>query len=416
MAEASVPSLEWLRKRLQEADPDLLRAMVETVVATLMGAEADGLCGAAYGERHPERTNRRNGYRERAWDTRLGTIPLQIPKLRQGSYFPDWLLEPRRRAEKAIVQVVAEAYLRGVSVRRIERLVQTLGIDRLSKSRVAEMAKELDEMVGAFRTRPLDAAPYAYLWIDAQTQKCRDGGRVVNVATVTAIGVNAEGYREVLGCDVITSEDGAGWTAFLRDLVARGLGGVCLVVSDDHKGLKQAVAAVLTGASWQRQPAGQAGDAGGSCHTHFARNLLTRVPKSAQLLVATLVRSIFAQPSAEEVWAQHGRVVEQLQDRFPAAAELLIAAADDLLAFAAFPSEHWRQIWSNNPLERLHREIRRRTDVVGIFPNRAAVIRLVGAVLAEQHDDWLVSRRYVAMEGLAKALATTEESPPLIAA
>ena len=404
MAEVSLPSLEWLRKQLQEADPDLLRAMVESVVATLMGADADALCGAAYGERHPERTNRRNGYRERAWDTRLGTIALPIPKLRHGSYFPEWLLEPRRRAERALVQVVAEAYLLGVSVRRVETLVQTLGIDRLSKSRVAEMARELDELVATFRTRPLDAGPYAYLWIDAQTQRCRDGGRVVNVATVTAIGVNAEGYREVLGCDVITTEDGAGWTAFLRDLVARGLSGVRLVVSDDHKGLKQAVAAVLTGASWQR------------CRTHFARNLLSRVPRSAQPLVATLVRSIFAQPSAAEVWAQHGRVVEQLQDRFAAPADLLLAAAQDILAFAAFPSEHWRQIWSNNPLERLHREIRRRTDVVGIFPNRGAVIRLVGAVLAEQHDDWLVTRRYMAMEGLAKALAANHEHQSQLAA
>ena len=226
----------------------------------------------------------------------------------------------------------------------------------------------------------------------------------MNVATVTAIGVNAEGYREVLGCDVITTEDGAGWTAFLRDLVARGLSGVRLVVSDDHKGLKQAVAAVLTGASWQR------------CRTHFARNLLSRVPRSAQPLVATLVRSIFAQPSAAEVWAQHGRVVEQLQDRFAAAADLLLAAAEDILAFAAFPSEHWRQIWSNNPLERLHREIRRRTDVVGIFPNRGAVIRLVGAVLAEQHDDWLVTRRYMAMESLAKALAANQEHQSQLAA
>ena len=404
MAEVSLPSLEWLRKQLQEADPDLLRAMVESVVATLMGADAAALCGAAYGERHPERTNRRNGYRERAWDTRLGTIALPIPKLRHGSYFPEWLLEPRRRAERALVQVVAEAYLLGVSVRRIETLVQTLGIDRLSKSRVAEMARELDALVATFRTRPLDAGPYAYLWIDAQTQRCRDGGRVVNVATVTAIGVNAEGYREVLGCDVITSEDGAGWTALLRDLVARGLSGVRLVVSDDHQGLKQAVAAVLTGASWQR------------CRTHFARNLLSRVPRSAQPLVATLVRSIFAQPSAAEVWAQHGRVVEQLQDRFAAAADLLLAAAEDILAFAAFPSEHWRQIWSNNPLERLHREIRRRTDVVGIFPNRGAVIRLVGAVLAEQHDDWLVTRRYMAMEGLAKALAANQEHQSQLAA
>jgi transposase-like protein len=404
MAEVSLPSLEWLRKQLQEADPDLLRAMVESVVATLMGAEADALCGASYGERHPERTNRRNGYRERPWDTRLGTLALPIPKLRHGSYFPEWLLEPRRRAERALVQVVAEAYLLGVSVRRIETLVQTLGIDRLSKSRVAEMARELDELVATFRTRPLDAGPYAYLWIDAQTQRCRDGGRVVNVATVTAIGVNVEGYREVLGCDVITTEDGAGWTAFLRDLVARGLSGVRLVVSDDHQGLKQAVAAVLTGAAWQR------------CRTHFARNLLSRVPRSAQPLVATLVRSIFAQPSPGEVWAQHGRVVEQLQERFAAAADLLLMAAEDILAFAAFPCEHWRQIWSNNPLERLHREIRRRTDVVGIFPNRAAVIRLVGAVLAEQHDDWLVIRRYMAMEGLAKALAANQEPQSQLAA
>jgi transposase-like protein len=404
MAEVSLTSLDWLRKQLQEADPDLLRAMVENVVETLMGAEADALCGASYGERHPERTNRRNGYRERTWDTRLGTIALPIPKLRHGSYFPEWLLEPRRRAERALVQVVAEAYLLGVSVRRIETLVQTLGIDRLSKSRVAEMARELDLLVATFRTRPLDGGPYAYLWIDAQTQRCRDGGRVVNVATVTAIGVNVEGFREVLGCDVITTEDGAGWTAFLRDLVARGLSGVRLVVSDDHKGLKQAVAAVLTGASWQR------------CRTHFARNLLSRVPRSAQPLVATLVRSIFAQPSAGEVWAQHGRVVEQLQERFAPAADLLLAAAEDILAFAAFPSEHWRQIWSNNPLERLHREIRRRTDVVGIFPNRAAVIRLVGAVLAEQHDDWLVTRRYMAMEGLAKALAANQQQQSQLAA
>jgi putative transposase len=407
MAEASLPSLDWLRKRLEDAEPDLLREMMQMVVAALMGAEVDALCGAGYGEPSPERVNRRNGYRDRPWDTRLGTVPLRIPKLRQGSYFPDWLLEPRRRAERAVVQVVAESYLRGVSVRRIEGLAQALGIDRLSKSRVAAMATELDELVAAFRSRPLDGGPYAYVWLDAHSQRCRDGGRIVNVATVTAIGVNADGHREVLGCDVITSEDGAGWTAFLRDLVARGLTGVKLVVSDEHKGLKQAVAAVLPGAAWQR------------CRTHFMRNLLSRVPKSAQALVATLVRSIFAQPTAEEVWAQHGRVVEQLEGRFRDAAALLVEAAEDILAFAAFPTEHWRQIWSNNPLERLHREIRRRTDVVGIFPNRPAVLRLVGAVLAEQHDEWAVSRRYLAMEGLAKALTVTatkdDAVPPQLA-
>jgi putative transposase len=399
MVEGSLPSLEWLRKRLEDAEPDLLREMMRMMITALMGAEADEPCGAAYGERSPERVNRRNGYRERPWDTRLGTVPLQIPTLRQGAYFPNCLLEPRRRAERAVVQIVAESYLRGVSVRRVEGLVQALGIDRLPKSRVSELAKELDELVTTFRCRPLDGGPYAYVWLDAHAQRCRDGSRVVNVATVTAIGVNAQGYREVLGCDVITSEDGAGWTAFLRDLVARGLAGVRLVISDDHRGLKQAIAAVLPGAAWQ------------GCRTHFMRNPLTRVPRSAQALVATLARSIFAQPTAEEVRAQHGRVVEQLDGRFREAAALLIEAAEDILAFAAFPTEHWRQIWSNNPLERLHREIRRRTDVVGIFPGRPAVLRLVGAVLAEQHDEWTVARRYMALEGLAQALGTDRSDP-----
>ena len=405
MAEVSLPSLDWLRKQLQEADPDLLRAMVESVVATLMGAEADALCGAAYGERHPERTNRRNGYRERAWDTRLGTIALPIPKLRHGSYFPEWLLEPRRRAERALVQVVAEAYLLGVSVRRIETLVQTLGIDRLSKiarRRDGQGARRAgrDLPHPAARRRPL------CLPLDRRPDPAlprRRARRATSPRSPRSASMPKATARSWAATS-ITTEDGAGWTAFLRDLVARGLSGVRLVVSDDHQGLKQAVAAVLTGASWQR------------CRTHFARNLLSRVPRSAQPLVATLVRSIFAQPSADEVWAQHGRVVEQLQDRFAAAADLLLMAAEDILAFAAFPSEHWRQIWSNNPLERLHREIRRRTDVVGIFPNRAAVIRLVGAVLAEQHDDWLVTRRYMAMEGLAKALAANQEHQSQLAA
>ena len=303
-----------------------------------------------------------------------------------------------------MVQVVAESDLRGVSVRRVEGLVQALGVDRLPQSRVAELAKELDELVAAFRSRPLDGGPDADVWLDAPSQRCRDGGRVVNVATVTAIGVNAQGDREGLGCDVITGEDGAGWTAFLRDLVARGLGGVRLVISDDHRGLKQAVAAVLPGASWQR------------CRTHFMRNLLTRVPRSAQALVATLVRSIFAQPTAAEVWAQHGRVVEPREGRFREAAALLVEAAEDLLAFAAFPGEHWRQIWSNNPLERLHREIRWRTDVVGIFPGRPAVLRLGGAVLAEPHDAWTVARRYRALEGLTRAAGASQEEPPQLAA
>jgi putative transposase len=388
---STMDPLAWLRKHLEQADADLLRELVATFIQALMGAEADALCGAGLGERSPERVNRRNGYRPRRLDTRVGTLELQIPKLRAGSYFPDWLLEPRRRAERALVQVVAECYVRGVSTRRVEGLVQTLGIEGISKSQVSELAKTLDAEVAAFRTRPLDAGPYVYVWVDALSQRCREAGRIVNVATVIATGVSADGHREVLGVDVLTTEDGAGWTAFLRDLVARGLAGVELVVSDAHQGLKQAIAAVLPGASWQR------------CRTHFLRNLLTRVPKSAQGLVATLVRTMFAQPDAASTLAQLARVVEQLQDRFPAAAELLADAAGDLLAFTAFPKEHWRQIWSNNPQERLNRELRRRTEVVGIFPNREAVIRLVGAVLAEQHDEWAVARRYMSAESLAKA-------------
>jgi len=364
MANPSMDAAALVRQHL-EAHPDLLRGMLQTMAEALMSAEVNALCGAEYGERSPERVNSRNGYRMRDWDTRAGSLELAIPRLRQGSYFPDWLLEPRRRAERAMVQVVAQAYLAGVSTRRVEGLVRSMGIEGISKSQVSEMARELDQMVEAFRSRPLDAGPYTYVWIDALSQRCREGGRVVNVSCAIATGVNADGHREIMGVDVFTSEDGASWTSFLHGLVARGLGGVKLVVSDDHLGLKQAIAAVLPGASWQR------------CRVHFLRNLLARVPKSAQTMVATLVRSIFDQVDANSVWVQHGRVVEQLQERFAEAAELLAEAGPDVLAFASFPHEHWRQIWSNNPQERLNKEVRRRTDVVGIFPNRAAIIRLL---------------------------------------
>ena len=384
-------ALAWLRKHLDDDGNDLLREMVRGFAEQLMAAEVDVLTGAGWGEVSPERVNHRNGYRARPFDTRVGTIGLAIPKLRQGSYFPDWLLDPRRRAEKALVAVVAECYVRGVSTRRVDGLVKTLGIESLSKSQVSRMAGELDEMVAEFRDRPLDNGPYTYVWMDALTQKVREGGRIINVAVVTAVGVNADGHREVLGVDVITTEDGAGWLAFLRGLVTRGLSGVSLVVSDAHPGLVDAIGSTLVGATWQR------------CRTHYMRNLLTKVPKSAQTMVATLVRTIFAQPDATSVWAQHARVVEQLTERFPDAADHLADAAVDVLAFTGFPKEHWRQIWSNNPQERLNKELRRRTDVVGIFPNRDAVIRLVGAVLAEQHDEWAVARRYMSAELLTKA-------------
>ncbi len=382
---------EWLVQHLAEADPDLVRSMLATFVEQLMGAEASAVCNAGYAERTPDRANVRNGYRQRRWDTRVGTIDLGIPKLREGSYFPGWLLEPRRRAEQAMVAVVAQCYVEGVSTRRVDDVVKAMGIEGISKSQVSELAKSLDLIVEAFRTRPLDAGPYTYVWVDALTQKVREGGRIVNVACVIATGVNVEGHREVLGVDVFTTEDGAGWTAFLRSLVARGLSGVQLVISDAHEGLKNAIAGVLAGASWQR------------CRTHFVRNLLTRVPKSAQAMVATLVRSIFEQPDATTTWAQHARVVAQLEERFADAAVMLVDAAPDVLAFTAFPKEHWRQIRSNNPQERLNKELRRRTDVVGIFPNRASMIRLVGAVLAEQHDEWAVARRYMSVESLTKA-------------
>ena len=362
-----------------------------------MSADADAVCGAGYGERTPERVNRRNGYRERDWDTRVGSIELALPKLREGSYFPDWLLQPRRRAEQAFVSVIADAYLAGVSTRRVEKLVAQLGVERISKSQVSRLAQSLDQIVEDFRTRPLDGSPYAYVTLDALVVKCREGGRTVNVCVVHAVAVNAEGYRESLGLDVVTSEDGAAWLAYIRGLVARGLAGVKLVSSDAHPGLVDAIAASLPGASWQR------------CRTHFMRNLLTRVPKSAQGFVATMVRTIFAQPDAATVREQHGRIVTQLEGRFPEAAALLDEAATDLLAFTGFPKEHWRQLWSNNSLERLNKEIRRRTDVIGIFPNRAAVIRLVGAVLAEQNDEWQVAPRYMSADSITQALADPVE-------
>src|SRR5438552_11678558 len=322
----------WLRKQLEEASPDLLRAMVKEMAEALMSADADAVCGGGYGERSPERVNRRNGYRERGWDTRVGSVELAVPKLREGSCFPDWLLQPRRRAEQAFVSVIADAYLAGVSTRRVEKLVQQLGVERMSKSQVSRLAKSLDGIVEDFRTRPLDGAPYAYVTLDALVVKCREGGRKVHVCVVHAVGVNRDGFRESLGLDVVTSEDGAAWLAFLRSLVARGLAGVKLVTSDAHPGLVDAIAATLPGASWQR------------CRTHFMRNLLTRVPKSAQSFVATMVRTIFAQPDAATVREQHARIVAHLETRFPEAAALLDGADTDLLAFTSFPKEHWRQL------------------------------------------------------------------------
>jgi transposase-like protein len=370
---------------LASASPDVLREMIKGFAQRMMDADVEVRCNAGYGEVTPDRVNSRNGYRLREWDTRAGTIELAIPKLRQGTYYPEFL-EHRRRAERALASVVATSYLLGVSTRRVEKLAASLGVTSLSKSQVSLMAAELDEMAEGFRCRPLDAGPYTFAWIDALTQKVREGGRTVNVHALIATGVNAGGKREILGIDVASSEDGAGWLAFLRGLVARGLSGVQLVTSDCHQGLRDAIAATLPGAAWQR------------CRTHYHRNLLTRVPKSAQPWVSALVRTIFEQPGAASVRAQHAQVVTALQAKFPLAATHLDEARDDILAFTAFPREVWRQIWSNNPQERLNKEIRRRTDVVGIFPGRGAIIRLVGAVLAEQNDEWTEARRYMGPE------------------
>jgi transposase-like protein len=396
MVDPRMDALTWLRKQLAEDCPDLARAMLERLAGELMGAEADALCGAGYGERSPERVNSRNGYRTRRWDTRAGTIELEIPKLRAGSYFPDWLITPRRRAERALVAAIADAYLAGVSTRRVDKLMAQLGIEGISRSQVSQIAKGLDEVVDAFRARPLQG-PYPYVWLDALVVRCRDDAmRMTGVCCMVAVGVNASGRREVLGVELATTEDGAGWTGFLRGLAARGLSGVKLVISDAHQGLVDAARSVLAGAGWQR------------CRTHYLRNLLTRVPKSAQPLVATLVRSIFAQPDAAQVIAQHERVVDQLAERFPAAASHLAEAAPELLAFRHFPKEHWRQVWSTNPQERLNKEIRRRTDVVGTFPDRASVLRLVGAVLAETHDEWADTRRYMTVDALLRPDPVTE--------
>ncbi len=396
----TMDAAEIMRKHLEDAGPDQLREMVRFFAEALMSADADAACGASYGERSSERRNQRNGYRQRRWDTRAGTIELAIPKLRRGSYFPDWLLEPRRRSERALMNVVAECYVKGVSTRKVDKVVAQLGIEGISKSQVSELAKSLDEQVEAFRTRPLEAKAYPYMWLDAMCVKSREAGRIANVAVVVAIGVNDQGYREILGVDVVTAEDEAAWSAFLRELVARGLSGVKLVISDAHEGLKAAIGKVLHGASWQR------------CRTHFMRNLLTKVPRSAQRLVATLVRGIFEQPDADQVWAMYAQVVEKLEGGYPDAAKLLDRAGPDVLAFTAFPKAHWRCIRSNNPLERLNKELRRRSDVVGIFPNRAAVIRLLGAVLAEQHDEWAVARRYLTI-GSLEELVQTKPDPEL---
>jgi transposase-like protein len=379
MAEEKMPLLERARKG-QEPGGDFLRDAVRWLIQELMDAEVSAQVGAQRYERAEGRTTQRNGYRERPWDTRLGTLELRIPKLRTGTYFPSWL-EPRKRSGQALVAVVAAAYVQGVSTRKVEALVQALGIASLSKSEVSRLCASLDDQVEAFRTRRLDAA-YPYLWLDARYEKVREDHRVVSMATVVAYGVRADGVREVLGLDIGLSEDVGFWREFAQGLVARGLRGVKLVISDAHRGLQQAIREVFVGASWQR------------CRVHLMRNLLVHVPKAAQAMVAATVRSIFEQADVGAAKRQLRQVIASLEGRFPKVVAILEEAEEDIFAYYHFPAEHRRQIASTNPLERLNKELKRRSAVVGIFPNRAAVLRLFGALLIEQADEWLVGRRY----------------------
>lgn len=365
---------------------------MQTVINELLSADADAVAGAEYSRPDPDRRAQRNGYRHRPLDTRVGTLDIAVPKLRQGTYFPEWLLERRKRAESALITVVADCYLAGVSTRRMDKLVKTLGIDRLSKSQVSRMAAELDEHVAEFRHRPLgDAGPFTFVTADALTMKVREGGRVVNAVVMLATGVNADGHREVLGMRVATSETGPAWNEFFADPVARGLSGVRLVTSDAHQGIVEAIAANLPGAVWQR------------CRTHYAANLMSITPKSLWPAVKAMLHSVYDQPDADAVHVQFDRLLDYTAEKLPDVADHLDAARADILAFTSFPTEVWQQIWSNNPTERLNREIRRRTDAVGIFPNREVIVRLVGAVLAEQTDEWAEGRRYLGLEVLAKS-------------
>ena len=395
-----------LRKAQMEGEAEFLKEGVRALSQALMEMEVEEHIGAARHERTPGRKGQRNGYRQRIWDTRVGAVELSVPRVRDSSYFPS-LLEPRRRAERALSAVVQEAYVHGVSTRKVDDLVKALGMSGISKSRVSELCEQLDEEVERLRNRPLEG-PYPYIWLNATYLKAHQDGRVVSTAVVIAVGVKGDsGEREVLGLDVGPSEDDAFWRSFLRSLVARGLsGGVRVVTSDAHRGLKGAIQAVLQGASWQR------------CRVHFMRNALSLVPRAAQQMVGATIRTVFAQPDAASARQQWRRVSEGFGGRFPKLSELMEEAEEDVLAYATFPPEHWQKIWSNNPLERLNKEVKRRTEVVGIFPNEAAVIRLVGAVLSEQHEEWQVGKRYFSAGSLAKLeqKEVIAEQPELMAA
>jgi putative transposase len=366
-------------------DVDMLRQMVQFMAQRMMDFDVESLCGAGYDEKSAERVNSRNGVRERAWETRAGRVELKIPKLRQGSYFPGFL-EPRRTAEKALAAVIQEAYVHGVSTRSVDELVKAMGMSGISKSQVSRLCGELDERVGAFLNRPIEG-DWPYLWIDATYVKAREAGSIVSVAVIVAVAVNTEGQRQVIGMKVGPSEAETFWTEFLRSLMRRGLRGVKLVISDAHLGLKAAAAKVLK-ASWQR------------CRVHFMRNALAHANKTQRRMVSATIATVFAQDSAETAHQQWRSVADQLRAKLPKLGSFMDDAEHEVLSYMNFPRAHWLQIHSTNPLERLNAEIKRRTNVVGIFPNDAAVTRLVGAMLLEQNDEWCLNRRYMQLEGL----------------
>ena len=377
-----------LRALLEKSsDADLLREMISFTAQRLMELEVEGLTGAAYGERSAERMNQRNGYRDRLWETRAGTVELRIPKLRKGSYFPVFL-EPRRLAEKALAAVVQEAYVHGVSTRSVDDLIKAMGMTGISKSQVSRLCEEIDERVKAFLSRPIEG-DWPYLWIDATYVKARESGRIVSAAVIVAVGVNRDGRREVLGMDIGPSEAETFWTEFLRKLARRGLRGVKLVISDAHEGIKAAIAKVMH-ASWQR------------CRVHFMRNVLAHAGRQGRRVVAAFIGTAFVQDDAEAASKQWRQVADQLRPKVPKLAALMDEAEADVLAFMSFPKDHRLKVHSINPLERLNGEIKRRTDVVGIFPNEDAITRLVGALLLEQNDEWAVQRgRYMSLETIA---------------
>lgn len=388
------------RKVLNEGSADFLKDTLAMVACRIMELEATKLAGAEKGERSAERQDHRNGYRPRTWDTRVGTIDLQVPKLRRTGYVPTFL-EPRQRGEKALLAVIQEAYVLGVSTRKVDDLLQAMGLTGISKSEVSRVCEELDEHVREFRSRPLEGR-FPYLWLDARYEKVRIGQRVVSNAVVVAYAVRETGEREIIGIDVGPSEDDAFWNQFLRALVERGLAGVQLVISDAHKGLKKAIREILSGATWQR------------CRVHFMRNILATVPKSAQPLLSALVKSVFGQPDQKSAREQARKIVDVLRKkRLDRAADLLEEAVEDVIAFMGFPTAHWRQLHSTNPLERLNRELARRTRVVGIFPNPASVLRLVTMLVIEQNDEWSEGRRYFSQESMAALYATAASQSPL---